>query len=361
MKKNLFLVLLPALIAAGCIGESESRLWKTDVVAVVVNEGNAAAKDGSINFYYEAYDSLLMNPIKNDAIQASIQSVAFTNGGALWFVCNNPDKIMVFDIETGNYSPTAIKDSLRNPRYLAIYSDSYSLSYNLFVTNKGAAAGDGSFPDSYVLVYDLVSNSTFAPTKRLSCGADAEGIVIVDGKIYVATGAGVKVFDVNNLANTPTTLAYTSTWGAAKQFVLDSLNNLWVSYSGGKVQYINTQRVEAVSNKDIPLDALSGNITLTRSGKHIISFVNEKDGAGADSVTIYRTDVTSGTASPIFTGKYNVRGINVNLFTGSIYVAAEQDGTSTLLLIKENGELLHRKATGIGTKQFRFFTMTYAL
>ncbi|GHU96419.1 hypothetical protein FACS1894156_7470 [Bacteroidia bacterium] len=117
----------------------------------------------------------------------------------------------------------------------------------------------------------------------------------------------------------------------------------------------------ATSNKDIPLDALSGNIALTRSGKHIISFVNEKDGAGADSVTIYRTDANTGAASPIFTGKYKVRGISVNLFTGSIYLAAEQDGASVLLLINETGELLRNKATGVGTKQFRFFTRTYAL
>jgi hypothetical protein len=361
MKKNLFLVLMPALVAAGCMGEGENTLWRTDVVTVVVNEGNAAAKNGSINFYYEADSTLKTDPIKNDAIQATIQSATFTNGGTLWLVCNNPDKIMPFGVETGNYAP-AITDSLRNPRHLAVYNNSYSLS--LFVTNKGAAAADGSFPNSYVQVLTLNNGNTFTPTKRLACGPDAEGIIIVSNKIYVATGADVKVFDINYLDNPPKTIAYTSTWGAAKQFVLDSLYNLWVSHSGGKVQYINTQNVERVKEYDIPLDALSGDIALTRNGKHIVSFVAEKDGAGADSVTIYRTDVATGVASPIFTGKYNVRGISVNRLTSSIYVASADKGAtakSTLLLINEDGKLLHSLETGIGTKQFRFFTITYAL
>ncbi|GHT13052.1 hypothetical protein AGMMS4956_08620 [Bacteroidia bacterium] len=370
MKKKLFVLLLPALMAAGCLGEGDSRLWKSDVVAVVVNEGGAAARNGSINFYYEAADSLVANPIKNDAIEASIQSVQFTNGGALWLVCNQPDKIMVFDIETGNYSPTAITDSLQNPRHISIYSDSYRLLYYLFVSNKGEAAADGSFPNSYVQVYELVGNGKFAPIKRLPCGADAEGIAIVNGKIYVATGEGVLVFDAYNLDKVPATLDYNSAWGAAKHFVQDSLYNLWVSYSGSKVQYINTQRVEAASSKSIPLDTAGGDIALGSGGKHIISFVNEKDAAGADSLTVYRTDAASSVASDvasvassvIFTGKYKARGININLITGSIYLAAEQDGASVLLLINESGELLHRKPTaGVGIKEFRFFVTTYPL
>jgi hypothetical protein len=350
MKKNIFIAILSALIATGC-WKSENTLWKIDVVAVVVNEG-------SINFYYEAYDSLATNPIKNDAIKAAIQSATFTSNGALWVVCNNPDKIVPFSVETGNYAP-AITDSLQKPRHLAVYSDSYSMSYRLFVTNKGAMADDGSFPDSYVQVFTLNGN-TFTPTKRLPCGPDAEGIAIVGNKIYVATGAGVKVFDVNYLSNESTTLAYTTTWGAAKQFVLDSLNNLWVSYSGGKVQYIYTQSVKSVKECDILLDARSGNIALARNGKHIFSFVN--DDADVDSVTIYRTDVATGTPSEVLsTGKYKMRGISANLFTNSIYLAAEEDGKSALLLIDEDGKPVYRQETGVGTKQFRFFTITYAL
>jgi hypothetical protein len=368
MKKNIFII-LSALVAAGC-WKGNDISWKTDVVAVVVNEGDEGAKNGSIDFYDEAQNTLGHQKlyILNSEIKANIYSAPLMDGNSLWLICHNPDKIMTFNLLTGYSGITSITDSLQNPRQFAMYiSDrDYYGTLQLFVTNRGAAAGDGSYPNSYVQVYEtplIASGSGISPKQRLSCGPDAEGIVIVDRKIYVATGAGVKVFNVNSLDEAPKTLAYSAEWGAAKQFVSDSLNNLWVSYSNGKVQYINTKNVERVKEYDISLDATSGNIALTRNGKYIVSFAVQDYGS-VDSTIIYRTDVATGAPSEVlFKGEYKVRAIGVNRLTGRIYAADDtrSNGKSALLLIKEDGALVHRQETSIGTKQFRFFAITYAL
>ena len=351
MKKIIYL--LPAALMAGCLQYGDPYVWTARNVAVIVNEGSPNNSNGTINFYSEADSSIKLNPIRNDLndlIQANIRSATFTNGGNLWVVCNNPNKIVGVDVITGN--DVIIIDSLSTP-VRALFQSIY-----LFVANRGAPNSNGGY-NSYVQMYSLAYQ--LRPVQKFAVASNPQDMLVCQNKLYVAGDSGVQVFDLSRMNDFDIIMGApiaaippaSEEWGGARRMVLGAANDVWVSYTGGVLQCINgvTEKIHRIG---IPIDSASGSIAIERDGTSIVSYVTQSDGAGSPHSIIYRTSLATGDTTAIFSGAYNLSGIGVNPSTGSIYTAdTRADGRSDLIVIK-NGSAKHIPA-GVNTRQFLFF------
>jgi hypothetical protein len=351
MKTNRIIgaITVGTLLLSGCISH-ENPIIKTAVIAVVVNEGNGNNKYGTVDYYYENNGTIDLNVLGTFAA-ASLQSVAITANGWLWVTANDPDKIEAFDAVTGRKMLDISNTHLSTPHQITAYEN------YLFVTNGGTPAGTPpTYPDSYVSVFSASNN--FSHVRQLPCGADAEGLLCYKNRLFVATGAGVKVFDLSQ-ASMPedTTLASTIFTGSAKQLVVDASKKVWVSYTDGGLMGFDPETYHITGEYAVPVDAATGAIALTKDGAKIISYATVQSPLKA---TIYVTNLTSGSTTEWEAGACNVRSIGVSPFTGNIFTAdTNYEAGSTLLIFNESGVKQGEQTTGVGAKGYVFFSIDY--
>jgi len=363
-KTTLLLVTIAGLFLLASCFDNTPREEASEYVSVIVNEGNFSQKNGSINYYSEETGRLNLQPLGME-LGATYQSAAITSNGLLWVLGNNPDKLVTFDAISGRTDMEIPNTQLKNPRFMEFY-ETY-----LFVSNWGDPVANGEwspgvpryeYPNSYVAVLNAADNFTL--TKKLTCGYDAEGMKIYKNRLFVATKAGVEVFDITQ-ASMPNvaTIATTAFSGNAKQFVVDSSENLWVSYTdGGLLGFDPATYAILHTLPQIKLDDFSGNIAITKDGKKIISYATTYDAqwnpAGA---AIYATDLASGVQTEVLNGNYYLYGIGVSPFTGNIYTADTRfDANSELMIVDvDSNEIIARHTVGVGTSRFVFFAYRY--
>ncbi len=359
MKTHKFLGLLfaGALLLAGCsLDDNTGGETPTAHVVMIVNEGNFSDRNGSINYYYEESGNLQANPL-NMSLGALYQSIHVTPAGNLWVVTNNPDRLTLFNPSSGMATGVTITGQLETPRFMKSKGD------YLFVTNWGTAVDNNGwreYTNSYVAVYDVTDN--YRLVKTLACGSDAEGLEIYGDKLYVATKAGVKVFDITTAAMPEiTTIAATAFTGNAKQFVVDKNNKIWVSYTDGGLMCFNPATNAVEKEYPAPVDAFSGAIAITKSGEKIVSNTVMYDADyNLTGSALHLTDINAGTNDTLVKSTYNFYSIGVSPFTGNIFTADTRfDGNSTLLIYGEDGKKKGEKTAGVGTGRFTFLEVSY--
>jgi sugar lactone lactonase YvrE len=349
MKTTLGLMTAGLFLLAGCFPEQEPREYVYDYMAVIVNEGDTATRQGSIH-YYDETTKQLTNPLLMH-IDGAYQSAAVTSGGYagyLWVVTNKADQITVFDATVGTLN-TILQTRLKTPRFVGFY-ERY-----LLVTNRGDAVRNGGtveYPRSYVSVYDLSSNLLHRDT--LACGADAEGLLVHKDRLFVATRNGVKIFDLTQssmpLVDSVISTKYT---GKARQFVVDREDNVWVSYTDGGLMCFDPRDYTLKREYDAPVDPESGAIAITKDSTAILSY--SVTGTSPKEATIYRTDLATGDRTSKVIGPYNVCSIGVSR-KGNVFTAdTKLSGKSTLLVFDETLTKIDERETGAGTKGFSFF------
>lgn len=340
--KILAAAIVAMLFFAGCLGDPVNPEAKASYIAVIVNNGND--KNGSVNYYNEESDKISLDPFeyKFNATYRSIQLV----DDRLCLVTNDDDAIVLFDI-LGRQIGAKKTDNIATPRFITANTN------YLFVSNWGAETG-GEYHNSFVSIFNKFDLSF---VKKLDCGSKAEGVVAHKDRLFVATAAGVEVFNTlsADFLHEATLTASTLT-GDAKRLVVDSLDNVWASYSGGGLLCINpTMRAIVREFPNVPVDAETGAITISKNG--IVSYgwmINPP----VDIVVV--TDLTTGEYTNLIQGNYNITALGVSPFTDNIYIAhTPPNGESTLLVFDETGVKKSEKQTGVHTGHIAFFGYYY--
>jgi hypothetical protein len=352
--KSIFVLAFMALISNSCLNDN-TTIPQYDDFVVIINQGNYNDQNGSISYYNEITKEIENNILKrangND-LGAIIQSAEISSSGALYVVCNNKDKIEVFNVFTGK-NMMSITTNLSSPRYLT------GDGSRLYITNRGEGVSSGSgwkevYPNAYVLVLNASNNWAF--DYKIPC-SDAEEIFQLNDRMYVASGEGITVINTNT--SQKETIINTGLQGGAMSMVVSKGYLLWASYPDEqKLVAINLMDHSVQGIYNMPLDWM-GQIAVNNSGTKIYSFQTEFDNDWNPlQGVIYEFDVDSKSYSEFYKG---VRGsyfysIGVSPFTNNVYTAdvIGFKGNSRLLVLDASGNKIDQKDAGVGTCGFRF-------
>ncbi|MDR3133198.1 MAG: hypothetical protein LBU42_04155 [Prevotellaceae bacterium] len=346
--------LLAAAIApfllAGCLGDPVEPKIKTAYVAIIVNNG--AGRDGSVNYYFEDDGSIDKTPF-NYRINATYRSIQMLND-RLGLVTNDDDAIVSFDI-MGRILGSPKTDNIETPRFMAATAN------NIFVSNWGEETGEGEYNSSFVSVFNQYDYSF---RKKLPCGSQPEGVLAYKDRLFVATAAGVEVFNTVSSDFIPeSTITASSLTGNAKRFVVDTLENVWVSYANGGLLCFNpASRAIVHELSGVPVDAETGMIAVNKNGRKVISYTNtpEEKVVAIDISTGEQTDLINLSSDALVAWSYPITALGVSPFTGDIFVArTAPNGESTLLVYDETGKAKSETKTGIHTGHITFFGISY--
>lgn len=358
--KIIFLLAFTAVILNGCISDDLPVYYQKNV-ALIINQGNYSDKNGSVSYYYEESGTVENNLLKsanNTDLGASIQSVELSSSGLIYVICNNVDKIEVFDAYTCKAKGAPfIGSNLSTPRFIT------GDGHKLYITNWGDESVNNGFktiyPESYVLAATYNNNNNWAVERKIECGSDAEDILYLDNKLYVATGEGVAVINTDTY-EVDVIEAPVGFNGGAKALTLSKGNLLWVSYPDDqKLVAINLVTHTILDSYDMPLD-LMGQISADYYRTKIYSYKTTFDANNAALwAAIYEFDVDNKTYREFYRGMEGscFYSVGVSPFTGNVYTADINDSmvNSLLLVINPSGNVIQQKEVGVRTCGMRFF------
>jgi hypothetical protein len=356
--KQFFFLLFAGLCMSACNLNSDPTTYTYDNVMLVVNQGNFSAGNGTLAYYHETDKTIENNVLPYD-LGVIIQSVAISSNGNMFVICNNPGKVEVFDVVTKRaIGKDLFKTNLSDPRFMAMDND------YLYITNWGPSqdAGGGwmTYPNSYVLRVNRYTEKV----DSIPCGSDAEGIVSLDDKLYVAAKEGVVVIN-KSIQTVVTTITAPTFTGGAKHLVVDKHGYLWASYPNaypdGGLLKINLVTGAVIEEVPIPVDWM-GQIAINVEADKIYTYKTTFDASYvAQEAKIYELDIATKTHKTFATGTY-FYSIGVSPATGNVYTAEVNNfsSNSELLVYDAAGTLLDRQLTGIGTCDFKFFSIVSA-
>jgi DNA-binding beta-propeller fold protein YncE len=357
IKRFFFLLLAGVCFLSACNLNSDPVEYTYDNVMLVVNQGNYSTGNGTVAYYHET-ERKIENNVLNYGLGAIIQSVAVASNGNVFVICNNPDKVEVFNAVTKEVIGTELfKNDLSTPRYMAM-DDEY-----LYITNWGPAkdAGGGwmTYPNSYVLRINRYTGE--ADDEQIPCGSDAEEIISIGNKLYVAAGEGVVVIDKSSKTAVDTIIAPTFA-GGAKHFVIDQQERLWASYpnaypDGGLLKInLSTGEREEIA---IPIDWMGQIAINVNAGKIYTYKTTFNENYSAQEAKIHELDIATKEQKVFAEPGTYFYSIGVSPATGNVYTAEVNNFTSNseLLVYDATGKILDRPLTGIGTCDFKFFSI----
>ncbi|MDR0294757.1 MAG: hypothetical protein LBH91_00985 [Prevotellaceae bacterium] len=354
--KNIFLLAFMAVILNACLGDV--TIPQYDDIVIVINEGNYLSRNGDISYYSETTkevkNKVLTGANGITSLGAIIQSAeVFTNGG-LYVVCNNDDKIEVFNATTGKVWMQPYTAHLSTPRYITAGGG------RLYITNRGEGVDeDGSgwlvYPHAYVLV---LQSDSWSKVTEIPC-KDAEELFFhnIHNKLYVACREGVAVIDPNT--NLVEKTLNNGLFGGAKSLAVAG-GVLWASFPAEqKLLAINLTNDTVVDDYPMQIDEFSGKIAT--NGAKIYSFKSELNADWTpNKATIYEFDVNTKAAPIVFvevTGAW-FYSVGVSPFTGNVYTANVDFENNSLMLVYDSfRNEIARKEVGIGTCGFRFLSL----
>lgn len=189
----------------------------------ILNEGNFGTPNGSVSFLS---DSTGHQPLHNIFSTANggrplgdvIQDMVLRDTLA-YIVANNSNKIEV--VHAFTFKTIGVVEDLKLPRYFTALNGDKG-----YVTEWVAYGSNGR-----VSVIDLKTNTV---TKTIAVGSMPEGLLIANGKLYVANSGG-NTISVINTATDAVENTYEVTHGPS-DLVQDKNHNIWI-LSAGNVVY----------------------------------------------------------------------------------------------------------------------------
>ncbi len=183
---------------------------------LVLNEGSFTKGNADVSAYNATTGQLYSNyfSAQNGRFAGDVLQHGFFYGDQLYLILNNSNRIEVCHKNT--LLTSTVINGLTLPRNGVVFQD------KAYVTETVSYSGKGR-----VSVLNLSANSLGAQT---TVGIKPEGIIEVNGKLYVANSGDTTVMVLN-----PTTLAITDTIivkDGPNSFVKSSDGNLWVLCSG---------------------------------------------------------------------------------------------------------------------------------
>lgn len=353
---RIFTLLLFAATLFSCT-KDDNPVVPSEKMVMVLNQGNFSEQSGSISLYDETTGTLVNRAYEaaNGGISlgATLISGWVDDSKLAYLVCNYADKIEIVDASNGKIARAAIKNNLSSPRaicgdgrylYVSNWSTEYTVNENYFY----------EYYKSFIAVFDA---TTHAFVKKIEVGTDAEGVLVYNGYLYVATKAGIVVINTNS-TDFPivSTIRHSSVSGAAKNLVLDKNNKIWASFPSQGLVKINPSTKSAESYVTVPVDEMDGYICTDGEGERVLTYKTTFNSSWMPEIArIYAVDITSGAVSTLYSGTY-FYGVGSSSSTGNIFTAEVSfSSNSTLKVLDKNGVEIKSTAAGVGTSRYLSF------
>lgn len=244
MQRLALLLCLPLLLTA-CDSTSTECGNDADcppprATVFVGNQGNFTAGDGSVTVYDPTSEEAT-EPIAD--LASIVQSVS-VNFGRLYATANTGGRVEVYDVTSSSYDRIG-RIEVENPRYVALDGGRSRLYVSKQLYDR----------PSEVAVVDAQSLEVVA---TVEVGGFAEGIVFVDDRVFVATGAFGATQEVVVIDATTSTVVERIDVGctAPRSLVVDAGGEVWV-FCAGDPGFGDTPEVQS---EIVVLDATTGEI-----------------------------------------------------------------------------------------------------
>ena len=312
--------------------------------ALVLNEGNFSAGNGSLSFY--SYDSL---KIYNDLFSLSngrplgdVPNSIIIYQAKAYIVVNNSGKIEVIDNNT--FKSTGTITGLDSPRNMAIIND-------------GKAYVTSLYSDSLAIV-DLYSNSV---SGHIGLGRSSEAIILAGNLVYVSNWMqGNQIMVVNTLDNKVVDSIEVGI--EPESMVIDRDYRLWVLCNGGwqRENFAELNVINTITNnveKKYVFPSLQDSpscLKIDGFGQNLF-FINK----GVRQMDIYATSLPAYSLVVPEAGS-NFNKIAINPVNSDILISDALDYMQNgyLHVYKNNGGFVSKHRTGIipGAINFRITT-----
>jgi len=339
MSRRIVFSVIAALILPGCVQDPVSVKPVVPVPSAkgvyVVNEGTFGRGNATLTFYdlgsFQVYNDVFASV--NGRNLGDVGNQIVIRGPCGYIVVNNSDKIEVLDLQTNKSTGTISVGSGRSPRQLAFVNDSLGLVTALY--------------DASVLVVNL---RAMAVVGRIPVGENPEGIVVAQGRAYVAnsgfgSGRTISVVDLSSMTSVKTITVGDNPSGVA----LSQEGLVYVVCGGSYGDYSNpaddTPARIVVVNPGT--DAVVDSIII---GGHASAMALSADGWGyvptTDGVVTIDTR-TNRLVGSFVKGQYY--GVGVEGVSGDVYLTDPKDYVQPgeIAVYAPNGQLRTRFPGGV--------------
>ncbi len=316
MKMNIrfFLsVFFSALFFAGCKDDPKPRGQYEEGV-FIVNEGAFGSGNGTITHYNstlgEAEQNIFVNAVGEFAGDV-VQSLTFNEGKA-YLVVNGDNKIEIVKANTFEAIQTITHADLDKPRYVEVIKD------KAYISVWGAYDEFFSLVDSYILVYDLNSNTV---VKTIDTDEGTENFLYNGQRLFASnynygSSSTVSVIDPTNNS----LVDHIELAAGPAGMVTDVDGKLWVVCVGGwgaeNGQLFRINPETLIIEDEITITGVPGiDIATTPDKQNIIYSV----GTTVFSIAI---TATAEPAEPLFDAEdvISVYSLNVDQVNGDIWI-----------------------------------------
>lgn len=358
MIKNLLKVALLGIfsfVLLSCEKDNRTNVLPENM-AIIINQGNFSEHNGSLSVYDETNNTITNRAYEaanGSSIGASIMSGWVSDSKKAYIVCNNPDKIIVLDAKTIKLVGTPLTSNLANPRAVC-GNQNYIFVSNWDVDHITNEFGMWEYTKSYISVYDA---QTMGFLKKVLVGTDAEGILLKDNKLFVATKEGVKVLDITK-SDLPTlaTIRHQDAPGAAKNLAVDAYGKVWASFPQKGLVEINPVNLTATAVVTVPVDGMDGYICADGTGERILSYNTTYNAQWQPEVAkIHAVTVSTKDVKVLYSGTY-FYGVGASPNTNNIFTAEVSFSSNSILkVLNPDGSLKKSETAGVGTSRYLFF------
>jgi YVTN family beta-propeller protein len=325
--------------------EDEGPKGKYEHGAFIVNEGGFGSANGSVTYYSDP--DAEQNILKTGSGFAGdvAQSLTFHNDRG-YLVVNGDNKIEVIDANTFESLSTITNKDIVAPRYVRVIND------KAYISVWGPFDANYSLVDSYVLVYDLQTNTVI---KKIDTDEGTENLLYNGNYLFASNYnyGGSNTLAVINPSNNSLVKQIPLSAGPAGM-ALDANNKLWVicaDWASGKLFRINPTTLEIEATINITAGGPGTDIALSPDKQSVFYTINS---------SVYRLSISSTTesAQPIFEAKAvtTFYAFNVDPNNGDIWMGDALNYTSVgkTFIYSSTGELKKTFETGINPTQFVF-------
>ncbi|MGV3540939.1 MAG: TonB-dependent receptor domain-containing protein [Rufibacter sp.] len=188
----------------------------------ITNEGNFGTPTAEVSFLSpdaKTFIPELFDQVNNRPLGDAAQSMTFVDDKA-YIVLNASEKIEVVNAYT--FASVGVINGLKIPRYMVALN-----ANKAYVTEYVGYSFSGYTGTGRVSVLDLTKNTV---TKTIDVGLLPEGLLLHNGKLYVANSSGNTVSVINT--TTDVVEKEITVGESPKHLVLDANNKIWVLRGG---------------------------------------------------------------------------------------------------------------------------------
>lgn len=309
LKKYLPFLLLGGLFLTSCDKEdepNEAPKGAYEKGVFILNEGGFGTPTSEVS--YLSRDAKTFSPevfkqVNGRPLGDAGQSIMFV-GDKAYIAVNNSEKIEVVNANT--FASVGVINGLKIPRYMAALN-----ATKAYVTEYVGYGFQGYTGTGRVSVLNLATNTV---TKTINVGLLPEGLLLYNGKLYVANSDGNTVSVINTTSDEVET---TLTVGQApKHLVLDGNNKIWVlrgGYSGpGALVKIDPANNNALTTFNFPAGTSSAGQLVINGAKNTLFYsYNGK-------LYAMSTSATAASTTPLL--HRDPYGLGIDPETGTLYL-----------------------------------------